>query len=46
MAETMKTKGYHYRYEFSKNSGHCDGKVIEQTLPSALEWLWRAYQAK
>lgn len=46
MAATMKAKGYHYRYEFAKNAGHCDGKVIEQTLPSALEWLWRGYQAK
>lgn len=46
MAAAMKAKGYHYRYEFAKNSGHCDGKVIEQTLPSALEWLWRGYPSK
>jgi enterochelin esterase family protein len=46
MAAALKAKGYHYRYEFAKNSGHVDNKVIEQTLPSALEWLWRGYQAK
>ena len=46
MAAALKAKGYHYRYEFSKNSGHVDGKVIDQTLPEALVWLWRGYPLK
>jgi iron(III)-enterobactin esterase len=46
MAEVLKAKGYHYRYEFSKNAGHVDGKVIDQTLPNALVWLWRGHPVK
>ena len=46
MAAALKAKGYHYRYEFCKGAGHVDGRVIEQTLPSALEWLWRGYPIK
>jgi enterochelin esterase family protein len=28
---------------FALDSGHCDHKVRDQTLPSALEWVWRGY---
>ncbi|MDB5354040.1 MAG: putative esterase [Phycisphaerales bacterium] len=43
MAVALKAKGYHYRYEFAKGAGHVDGKVVRQTLPEALLWLWRGY---
>ncbi len=43
MAAALKAKGYHYRYEFAKKAGHVDGKVMDQTLASAMEWLWRGY---
>lgn len=46
MAEELKAKGYDYRYVFAKNAGHTDGKVTRQTLPEALEWLWRGYPVK
>jgi enterochelin esterase-like enzyme len=46
MAAALKAKGYHYRYVFSKASGHCDGRVVAQTLPEALVWLWQGYAAK
>lgn len=46
MAAALKAKGYDYRYVFSKNAGHTDGKVTRQTLPAALEWLWQGYVAK
>lgn len=46
MAAVLKAKGYPYRYVFSKASKHCDGRVKEQTLPGALEWLWAGYKAK
>lgn len=46
MAAVFKMKGYHYQYVFSLNSGHTDRKVREQTLPSALEWVWRGYGGK
>jgi enterochelin esterase-like enzyme len=45
MAAALKTKGYHYRYEFAQGAGHVDGKVVRQTLPEALVWLWRGYSA-
>jgi iron(III)-enterobactin esterase len=41
MASALKGKGYAYQYVFAVNSGHCDHKVREQTLPQALEWVWR-----
>jgi enterochelin esterase-like enzyme len=43
MAAALKAKGYDYRYVFSRDSGHCDQRVIAQTLPEALEWTWKGY---
>lgn len=42
-AAALKEKGYHYRYVFSKATGHCDRKVFEQTLADTLVWMWRGY---
>ena len=44
MASVLKEKGYNYQYSFALDSGHCDRKVREQTLPEALEWVWRGYK--
>jgi iron(III)-enterobactin esterase len=41
MAATLKSKGYHYQYVFALDSPHCDRRVREQTLPAALEFVWR-----
>ncbi|MEO7099601.1 MAG: alpha/beta hydrolase-fold protein [Luteolibacter sp.] len=46
MAAELKAKGYDYRYVFAKAAGHTDRRVTKQTLPGALEWLWRGYSAK
>src|SRR5258708_29633887 len=46
MAAALKAKGYHYRYVFAKSAGHVDGKVVGQTLPEALLWLWNGYPIK
>ncbi|MBC7533480.1 MAG: hypothetical protein H7318_18065 [Oligoflexus sp.] len=46
MAKILKEKGYHYRFLYSKNSGHIDGKVYGHTLPENLLWLWRGYPIK
>jgi enterochelin esterase family protein len=46
MAEVLQAKGYQYRYVFTKQSRHCDGRVKNETLPGALEWLWQGYAAK
>jgi iron(III)-enterobactin esterase len=43
MAAALKAKGYAYRYVFAREAGHVDAKAIGQTLPDALEWLWRGY---
>ena len=46
MAAVLKAKGYHYQYVFALNAGHSDRHVREQTLPEALEWVWRGYAGK
>ena len=43
LASVLKAKGYHYQFVYSKNSGHVDAKVINQTLPQALEYVWQGY---
>jgi len=44
MADVLKAKGYHYQLVYAKNAGHTDGKVISQTYPQALEWVWQGYK--
>jgi hypothetical protein len=44
MAAVLKRKDYDYRYVFAKGAKHVDPRMIEQTLPGALEWLWRGYR--
>jgi len=44
MAKALAAKGYHYQFVFARNAGHTDGGVKQQTLPEALEWLWKDYQ--
>jgi enterochelin esterase family protein len=41
MAAALAAKGYHYQFVFARNAGHCDRAVKLQTLPAALEWLWK-----
>jgi hypothetical protein len=43
MATVLAAKGYHYQFTFARNTGHCDRAVKQQTLPQALEWLWKGY---
>ena len=45
MAAALKAKGYKYQYVYSQDSRHVDRAVVAQTLPEALEWLWRGYKA-
>jgi predicted alpha/beta superfamily hydrolase len=46
MAKVLAAKGYDYQFVFARNAGHCDRAVKQQTLPAALEWLWRGYRAR
>ncbi len=44
MAKAIAAKGYPYQFIFARNARHADNKVRKQTLPEALEWLWKDYQ--
>lgn len=43
-AAVLKSKGYAYRYVFSRGSGHCDKRVFEHTLADTLVWMWQGYE--
>jgi enterochelin esterase family protein len=43
MAAALKAKGYPYQFVFAKAARHVDQRVVRQTLPEALEWLWQGY---
>jgi enterochelin esterase-like enzyme len=45
-AAALKAKGYHQRFVFSQSTGHCDGKVFNQTLADTLVWIWRGYHVE
>jgi enterochelin esterase-like enzyme len=45
MARELAAKKYHYQFVFAINGGHTDRTVKQQTLPAALEWLWKGYAA-
>ncbi len=44
MAAALKAKGYHYQFVYAHGAAHTDGRVIAQTMPQALEWLWQGYK--
>ena len=44
MAKVLDAKGYHYQFVFARNAGHCDRPTKLQTLPQALEWLWKGFK--
>lgn len=46
MAAVLKAKGYKHQYVFARNSGHVDGRVVRQTLPQALEWVWKGSRVR
>jgi hypothetical protein len=43
MAAALKAKGYKYQYVYTRDSGHTERRMIENTLPEALEYLWKGY---
>ena len=46
MARVLAAKGYHYQFVFARNAGHTDRTVKLQTLPEALEYVWKGYPVK
>jgi Putative esterase len=43
MAKVLADKGYHYQFLFARNARHVDRPTIAQTLPAALEWVWKGF---
>jgi iron(III)-enterobactin esterase len=43
-AEALTAKGYDHRFVFSRDTGHCDGKVFQSTLADTLVWLWKGWR--
>jgi enterochelin esterase-like enzyme len=43
LAKILKDKGYPYQFVYTKNAGHTQRKVIVNTLPQALEYVWQGY---
>jgi enterochelin esterase family protein len=46
MARVLAARGYHYQFVFARSAGHSDRSVKQQTLPEALEWLWKGYRSR
>ena len=46
MAKVLTAKGYHYQFVFARNAVHVDHGVLYQTLPEALEYVWKGYTAR
>lgn len=46
MAAAFKIMKYHYQFVFARDSGHVDGRVVRQSLPQALEWVWKGHKGK
>jgi enterochelin esterase-like enzyme len=44
MADVLRAKGYHYQFVYAVDAGHVDRRVVAQTWPQALEWLWQGYR--
>ena len=43
MAKVLAAKGYHYQFTFARNTGHTERPTKLQTLPEALEYVWKGY---
>ena len=43
MSNVLTQQKYHYRFLEGIGAGHVDGRVVNQTLPESMEWLWRGY---
>ena len=46
MAQALADKGYPYQFVFARNATHCDGAVKQQTLPEALQYVWKGYKGE
>ena len=44
MAKVLAEKKYHYQFVFARNAVHVDRPTVRQTLPEALQYLWKGYE--
>src|SRR4051794_12127548 len=44
-AAALEAKGYNHRFVYTLGTGHCDGRVFQQTLADTLVWIWHGYHA-
>ncbi|HTV19706.1 MAG TPA: alpha/beta hydrolase-fold protein [Polyangiaceae bacterium] len=42
-AAALRDQGYHYRFLYAQNAGHCSAKLYDLTLAETLLWAWRGY---
>jgi iron(III)-enterobactin esterase len=42
-AAALMAKGYHHRFVFAMQAGHCQGNVRSSTLADSLVWAWQGY---
>jgi iron(III)-enterobactin esterase len=42
-AQALAAKGYPCQFCFVRNAGHCDGRMKQELLPEALEYVWHGY---
>src|SRR5690606_36700057 len=42
-ADALDEMGYHYRFVYANDAGHCAGNVFNETLADTLVWTWRGY---
>lgn len=45
-AAALESKGYDFRFIYSRATRHCDKKVFEHTLADTLVWMWRGYEGE
>jgi hypothetical protein len=46
MAKALAAAGYQYQFVFARNAGHVDRATLLQTLPEAIEWVWKGYRPR
>ena len=46
LAKILRDKGYDYQFLYTRGAGHTPRKVIDNTLPQALEYVWQGYTAQ
>jgi iron(III)-enterobactin esterase len=46
LAKILKDKGYDYQFVYTRGAGHTQRKVINNTLPQALEFVWQGYSGQ